>query len=66
MSDVLQQVALVSETQQISSADLNRASAAVQKQATRDFGAIGGYRPPSMPSTSWNTSETGPTPVVVN
>src|SRR5438874_11847189 len=37
---ILRQVALVSETSGISFSDLTQTSAALQKQATRDFGPI--------------------------
>lgn len=38
--DLIQQIALVSETSQVSPSDLSRASAAFQKQLSRDFGPI--------------------------
>jgi hypothetical protein len=40
MATLLRQVALVSETSSISTSDLTRVSAALQKQATRDFSPI--------------------------
>jgi hypothetical protein len=38
--EFIQQMALVSEVEQISQSELSRASAALQKQLTRDFGPI--------------------------
>ena len=40
MATILRQVALVSETGEVGFSDLARASAALQKQATRDFGPV--------------------------
>ena len=40
MAQLLRQLALVSEAADISFSDLTRTSAALQKQATRDFGPV--------------------------
>lgn len=42
--ELIQQMALVSEVEQISQSELSRASAALQKQLTRDFGPIWGIQ----------------------
>lgn len=40
--ELIQQMALVSEVSEISDSQLSRASAALQKQLTRDFGPVWG------------------------
>src|SRR5205814_976631 len=44
LMELIQQVALVSEVEQISPSQLSRASAALQKQLSRDFGPIWGVK----------------------
>src|SRR5262245_40994185 len=44
MSVLLRQVALVSEIRQVSPSELTRVAAALQEQATRDFGPLWGVR----------------------